>query len=84
MNKLLPLLCLSLALSACSRTEKRLEAHVFVPDAVCAHTPALNQGRTSTCWTYASASLLESDWASRRYRAPVAYVHGQAEILESA
>ena len=62
MNKLLPLLCLSLALSACSRTEKRLEAHVFVPDAVCAHTPALNQGRTSTCWTYASASLLESDW----------------------
>lgn len=62
MNKLLPLLCLSLALSACSRTEKRLEAHVFVPDAVCAHTPALNQGRTSTCWAYASASLLESDW----------------------
>ena len=39
-----------------------MEAHVFVPDAVCAHTPALNQGRTSTCWTYASASLLESDW----------------------
>ncbi len=26
------------------------------------YTPALNQGRTSTCWTYASASLLESDW----------------------
>lgn len=62
MNKLLTLLCLSLALSACSRTEKRLEAHVFVPAAVCAHTLVLNQGRTSTCWAYASASLLESDW----------------------
>lgn len=62
MNRLLILLCLSLVLSACSRTEKRLEAHVFVSDSVCAHTPVLNQGRTSTCWAYASSSLLESDW----------------------
>ena len=62
MNRLLFLLCLSLGLSACSRTEKKLEAHVFVRDAVCTHTPVLNQGRTSTCWAYASASLLESDW----------------------
>lgn len=39
-----------------------MEAHVFVSDSVCAHTPVLNQGRTSTCWAYASSSLLESDW----------------------
>ena len=52
---------------------------------VCPYAGA-EPGPHSTCWTYASASLLESDcWrASRRYRAPVAYVHGQAEILESA
>lgn len=49
-------------LSACSHPKKRLEEHTFTQDTLLAHTPVLNQGRTSTCWAYASVSLLESDW----------------------
>lgn len=62
MNRWLLPLFLLLSFSACSHKEKQLERHVFTNDIVCAVTPPLNQGHTSTCWAYASASLLESDW----------------------
>ena len=61
MNKYTFALSLLLCLAACSHKKQALEAHVFTVDTVCAHTPVLNQGRTSTCWAYALASLLESD-----------------------
>lgn len=41
-------------------------AHTFTVDILYAHTPPLSQGLTSTCWAFASASLLESDWMVRK------------------
>lgn len=59
-------LFLCLLLAACSSSDKPLlEEHTFTDETLCAVTPALNQGRTSTCWAYATASLLESDLLRR-------------------
>lgn len=63
--KHLLLLALLLGLLSCSRPARQpIPTHTFTGDIVCPHTPPLNQGRTSTCWAYGCASLLESEWLS--------------------
>ncbi len=53
-------------LCSCTSREKAvLEPHTFTIDTVYAHTPVMNQGRTQTCWSYTTASLLESEWLAR-------------------
>lgn len=43
-----------------------LLAHTFTIDVICAHTAPLNQGKTSACWAFASASLLETEWLNEK------------------
>jgi len=56
------LLGLLLCLSACSSDKEIVEELHFTDDIMLPHTPVRNQGRTQTCWAYAMASLVESDW----------------------
>lgn len=42
-----------------------LKAHSFTLDVLCSHTTPLNQGRTSACWAFASASLVETEWLEK-------------------
>ena len=64
--KTLLILCLAVGLAACGQSgEASPETRDFAVDTLYAHTPPMNQGRTSTCWAFASASLLESEWMAR-------------------
>lgn len=55
-----------LCMAACAQQSKMpLEAHTFATDTLYACTRPLSQGRTSTCWAFASASLMESEWLAR-------------------
>lgn len=66
-SRLFPLLvsCLLLLSASCSSGGVAAPSgggHTFTVDQLAPHTPPLHQGRTSTCWAYATASLLESEW----------------------
>lgn len=62
MTKQVFILLLAVSLAACGGQCKEAGAeHVFTIDTVHACTPPLSQGRTSTCWAFATASLLESE-----------------------
>lgn len=62
MNRIPLAISLALCLTACSPTPPKPAKHTFTDDIRCAYTLPLNQGRTSTCWAYGCASLLESEW----------------------
>lgn len=46
---------------SCCRHSTPPEVRTFCNDTILPCTSVLNQGRTSTCWAFATASLLESD-----------------------
>ena len=67
MKKAVVAIGLGLSLMACApKGQNAVEAHTFSVDTVYAHTRPLSQGRTSTCWAFASASLMESEWMNVR------------------
>ncbi len=55
------LLCFGLMLCLCQSLAPTCAQSLTV-DVLCPHTPPLHQGRTSACWAFATASLLESEW----------------------
>ena len=67
MKKAIVAIELGLSLMACTpKGQNMMEAHIFSIDTIYAHTLPLSQGRTSTCWAFASASLMESEWMNTR------------------
>ena len=66
MKKAIAVIGLGLSLMACApKGQGSIEAHTFSADTVHAYTRPLSQGRTSTCWAFASASLVESEWLAQ-------------------
>ena len=66
MKKAIAVVGLGLSLMACApKGQGSIEAHTFSADTVHAYTRPLSQGRTSTCWAFASASLVESEWMAQ-------------------
>lgn len=58
-------ICL-LLLSGCLGNEKpAVPLHTFTNELVLPHTPVQNQGRTSSCWAFTTASLMESELLQR-------------------
>ena len=56
------ILALLLVSAGCARKEQPVTVqHTFTVDTLLPHQPLLNQARTSTCWSFASASLVEAD-----------------------
>lgn len=51
---------------SCGRHNPPPESHTFYNDTILPCTSVLSQGRTSTCWAFATASLLESDLMAAR------------------
>ena len=63
-ERILPIFCVLLCLTACSSDKDSPVEMVFTNDVLLPHTPVRSQGRTQTCWAYTMASLLESDCLS--------------------
>ena len=63
----LPLLALTALLTACTPSGRPIspEAPAFTTSCLSAYTLPAHQGRTSTCWAFATNALLESAWLQR-------------------